>query len=124
MPFVPQSQISSSKRQLLARTHPLIKEIPQIKDLLRAYHDEFPHGKDYTLRVFQRLGEDRVRKFGKNFRQMKRNIGIFVPQMLVQIYGTSKVSTERRDNGNAWNRSNDDPATKSWVKTYTRHRVK
>ena len=128
MPWVSQNVIRSWTQNWLQMTNFLKPLIPEINDILRAYHDEFPDGEDYTLRVFQRLGMSRVdaigRAIGKDLDEAKRRIGRFVPQKLVEIYGPDRVYTDRKDDGDANAQPNNDPKTKTWLKNYTRHLVR
>ena len=120
MPMVPQTEVSTSQPHLLEETNYLNYSIPEINDILRAYHDEFLDGKDYTLRVFQRLGENRVRGFGPDFNTTKQNIGMFVPQKLNDLY-PGRVSTDRH--GREANSLPNEDKNTPWLKNYTRHRV-
>lgn len=124
MPWVSQVDVCSCGTDgLLNQTNFLTPIRTEVIDILRAYHDEFPNGEHYTLRVFQRLGRDRVESLGVDFDTARQRIGLFVPQLLVHIYGADRVYTDRRANDDSNNLPNNDPETR-WLTTYTRHLVK
>jgi hypothetical protein len=130
MPWVSQDEFPSSTDSALSRTYYLGVIEREVDQVLREYFEANNNGEDYTLAVFEDLGEQRVNQlqnqFGKSFDQIKKDIGLFVPQCLASLFPSPKftVFTERyNDRKTSHARENLSRNSRSWLTSYTRHRV-
>lgn len=67
-------------------------------EIITDYNDRSPDGVEYTLEVFEQLGKQQLCSVApdKTLDQLKQDIGLLVPQTLVDLYGAANVETLRR----------------------------
>lgn len=121
--WIPQSKVSSCSASALGRTSWLAELRPAALSAIDAYFARHPAGEDVTREVLRALGPADLERLsgGRGLGQAKIEVGMWVPQLLVERYGAAAVETWRAER-RAKPMPNRD-GTVGWVKSYTRHRV-
>jgi acyl carrier protein len=122
--FVPQSVSPSTNPRTRARTEYLAPLRADIERAIRAYYSARPEGEDVTLAVLREIGEDRLRAIGgrRDFDTIKKDAGLYVPIVLVDMYTAPNVHTYRNDDGRSVS-TRSARGEPSWVNKYSPHRV-
>jgi hypothetical protein len=121
--FVPQSISPSTNPRTRARTAYLAPLRSEVESIIRNYYAARPEGEDVTLAVLREIGDDRLRAIGgrRDFDTLKKDAGLYVPIVLVEMFSAEHVLTYRSDDGQVSTRAaNGDPP---WVNKFTPHRV-
>jgi hypothetical protein len=123
--WVFQSEFSSITAAARSRTAYLTPMLEIVLDAIRAYLREDPQGEEITLFVLKTLGRERLRSFSKerSFHRVKQDVGLLVPQALVDSFGAMRVQTLRRDDRKAPSARRNTWADLHWVNSATPHRV-
>jgi hypothetical protein len=118
--WVSQSTFSSSTSVLLKQTRDLSAIEREVSAIIDTYFIIKPDGEDITLVALEVIGEDRLKQFvgRKSFNVIKKQFGLFIPQMLVKRFGCDRIETWRDGRRNATRSCN-----LGWVKKYTPHRI-
>jgi hypothetical protein len=121
--FVPQSISPSTNPRTRERTAYLAPLRSEVESMIRNYFAARPEGEDVTLAVLREIGEHRLRAIGgrRDFNTLKKDVGLYVPIVLVEMFSAERVLTYRGDDGQVSTRAaNEDPP---WVNKFTPHRV-
>ncbi|HEY4242065.1 MAG TPA: hypothetical protein VGM88_19740 [Kofleriaceae bacterium] len=122
--FVAQSVSPSTNPRTRARTNYLAPLRAEIEAVIRAYYVVRPEGEDVTLAVLREIGEDRLRAIGgqRDFDTIKKDAGLYVPIVLVDMYTATNVLTYRNDDGQSVS-TRSARGEPPWVNKYSPHRV-
>ncbi len=122
--FVPQSISPSTNPRTRTRTDYLAPFRDEIERIIHAYYAERPEGETVTLAVLRELGEDRLSAIGgqREFGTVKQDVGLYVPILLVDVYGAQNVLTYRNDDGQSVS-TRSARGELPWVNKFTPHRV-
>jgi len=123
--WIPQSQCSSVTPTLRRRTAYLSRLTEQVHNVIRDHLAERPAAEDVTLAVLARL-DDSIRKLRAKVSpsRLNQDVGLFVAQCLVDLYGADKVETLRGADGRT-SASRRNPRTDLTSATsFTPHRVR
>jgi hypothetical protein len=126
--FVSQDQISSVTDRTRTRTAYLTSLRSGIEHALTMRYQQDPNATDYTLAALSAIGRSSLRQVarnsGRDFDTVKQDVGLFVPQILVDQFGPTRVHTYRSDDGAAASqRSAGWPDLEGWVNRYCPHRI-
>jgi hypothetical protein len=122
--FVAQSVSPSTNPRTRTRTEYLAPLRVEIERVIRTYYAARPEGEDVTLAVLREIGEGRLREIGgrSDFDTVKKDMGLFVPIVLVDLYTAPNVLTYRNDDGKSVS-TRSARGEPSWVNKFTPHRV-
>lgn len=122
--FVSQSVAPSTSPRARSRTEYLLPLRGEITRIIRAYLDARPEGEDITLEVLRGLGEDALRGIAgsRDFDTVKKDVGLYVPIVLVDLYQAHNVLTYRDNDGTSVS-TRSARGQPAWVNKYTPHRV-
>jgi hypothetical protein len=123
--WISQKACPSTTPDALKRTGYLAPLADAVKNAIRDYLGQRPDAEDVTAAVFEKVGHTAIESVGSSVKPARRNtdMGLFVAQKLVELYGEEAVFTLRQDDGtSAQTRPHHRPAL-TWVTAYTPHRV-
>ncbi len=122
--FISQSISPSTNPRTLARTAYLTPLRDEIVQIVRRYYEARPEGETVGLSVLREIGEDRLRAIGgeRDFDTVKQDAGLYIPIVLVDVYGAQNVLTYRNDDGQSVS-TRSARGELPWVNKFTPHRV-
>lgn len=126
--FISQDQVSSLTDRTRTRTAYLNLLRPVVEQALEARFHQDPSATDYTLVALDAIGRARLtqlaRSTDRDLDAIKQDLGLLVPQILIEQYGPTRVQTYRSDDGAAASqRATGWPKLEGWVNRYCPHRV-
>lgn len=122
--WIPQSQCPSVTPALRRRTAYLAGLKAQVDEVIRDYLAQRPAAEDVTLAVLAQLAEPIRRLRGKvSASRLNQDVGLFVAQCLVDLYGADRVQTLRGPDGRAPSQRRNPRDDVDWVTSFTPHRV-
>jgi hypothetical protein len=122
--WIPQSQCSSVTPTLRRRTAYLARLTSQVHNVIRAHLARHPDAEDITLVVLAELAEP-IRRFHAKVSpsRLNQDVGLFVAQCLVDLYGADRVQTLRGPDGRTPSPRRNSRDDVDWVTSFTPHRV-
>lgn len=129
--WVPQSEYNTSTERVLERVRYLREPLEEcLTQAIQAYFASKGPLEDktkVTLACLDAVGVTRFNALSTQFRRsrnaLKQDIGLFVPVLLVSLFGADNVQTYRNTSTRkASTRSNTWPGL-DWVTRYTPHRI-
>jgi hypothetical protein len=110
---------------LRRRTAYLARLTPQVHNVIREHLAARPDAEDVTLAVLSRIGESLRRLRVKvNPGRLNQDVGLFVAQCLVDLYGADKVETLRGPDGRTSASRRNPLSELTDVTSFTPHRVR
>jgi len=123
--WVAQSEFSSISPTLRRRTDYLTVLSADVRRVIESYLGQRPNAEDVTLEVLEALDRPLTAlRASRGEARVNQDVGLWVAQTLVDIYGAANVQTLRADDGKSVStRRNTRPGLSS-VERYTPHRVR
>jgi hypothetical protein len=123
--WISQKDCPSTTDTSVGRTAYLAPLANQVKQAIETYLAQCPDAEDVTLAVCEVIGPRAVEDLTSNVKASRRNtdLGLFVAQKLVELYGEERVLTLRQDDGSSAQTRPNHRASRDWVTAYTPHRV-
>ncbi len=123
-------EYSSDTHRARARTGYLEQARPDVEAAILNYLDGCPDGTQMTLAVLNWLGRERLDEIaevgGRTFDTLKKDIGLFVVLVAIDLFGPARVETLRHEQSgrNSTRMRTADWPDLEWVARYTPHRVR
>lgn len=123
--WVLQQDRSSSTNSARNRTRYLRPLAETVARAVSDYVAQRPDAEDVTLAVCESIGPTELERLGAERTPVQRetDMGLFVAQTLVNLYGAERVLTLRSDNGQDAHTRPNHRASVAWVTAFTPHRV-
>lgn len=124
--WISQKDCPSTTDTSVIRTAYLAPLANQVKQAIETYLAQRPPDtEDVTLAVCEAVGPKALEDLAPNVKASRRNtdLGLFVAQKLVEIYGETRVLTLRKDDGASAQTKRNHRASRAWVTAYTPHRL-
>ncbi len=130
--FIPHThpRYSSNTPRARARTAWLEPSRAVVEAAVLDYFEAHPDGTQMTLAVLSRLGRQRLDALaaagGRSFDTVKKDIGLFVVLVAIDLFGLARVETLRHQASgrNSTRMRTADWSELDWVARYTPHRVR
>lgn len=123
--WISQTAYSSITPASRRRTEYLTSFSPKAQSIIQDHLARTPDAEDVTLAVLEGLNEslDALRA-ARGSTRVNQDVGLWVAQTLVDLYGASRVWTLRADDGQSVSPRRNTRSTLSSVERYTPHRVR
>jgi hypothetical protein len=122
--WTPESVGSSTTPQARSRTAYLHRLVPVVRERVQSYLAAQPEGVEVELACLAAVGRPELDglRDGRALGTVKRDLGLLVTQLLVDLHGPANVQTLRRADGRASIVRNP-KADLAWVYSFTPQRV-
>jgi hypothetical protein len=123
--WISQRDCPSTTDTSVVRTTYLAPLANEVKQIIETYFAQRADVEDVTLAVCEAVGPKALEDLAPNVKASRRNtdLGLFVAQKLVEIYGEERVLTLRKDDGVSAQTRQNHRASRTWVTAYTPHRL-
>lgn len=128
MIWIRQDEFSSTTVAALRRTHYLSPLRGVIRIAIQDYIRTHREGEDVTLAALRAIGEHNLHASaalppGRSFNRAKQDAGLLVAQILVEIYGPTRVFTLRRNDRKSIASRRNTEGDLTWVTCHAAHSV-